>query len=154
MPIATNCGWCDKGLSLIPAKARPVNFCSRQCSGKYRQGKTFHSEASKGKMSLAAKARGLLPQNLQLGGRSLLQVGEKHPRWKGNAITPQSGRHRAQHHFPLLPCAVCGKEPQGHRVHRHHKDGDTRNNNAENIICLCALHHKAEHKKLRQGQLI
>ena len=43
-------------------------------------------------------------------------------------------------------CAVCGKE-EG--LHIHHKDGNPKNNNMNNVIVLCGVCHKKIHMKVR-----
>jgi hypothetical protein len=62
--------------------------------------------------------------------RNRQRRGDQSPRWKGNEIKPASGRHRAQR---TIPCPE-GKE-------RHHKDGNTSNNNPENIGFLTRKEH-------------
>ncbi len=145
MPIV-HCGWCNKEIRVIPAKLRPINFCSRQCSGKYRTGKLFHAAEAKARIS-----------NKLMGGKSpgtaayaRTRTGENHPRWGGNSITKHAGRHRAQARFDLKPCEVCGCPPGGHKVHRHHKDENTLNNEPDNISFLCTKHHGEAHARLRK----
>ena len=140
------CGWCGKELDIIPAKVRLMNFCSRQCSGRYRRGKPFHSEATKQRISQHLKGR----SNPHLAKIARKQRGPRHPRWRGDQATRHSGRHRAQLLYELKPCEVCRLEPRGHRVHRHHKDGNTLNNSPENIAFLCAKHHGEAHRKMRE----
>ncbi len=60
--------------------------------------------------------------------------------WKGDLATKGAGRGRARLRFPLGPCQRCGKEG----IDRHHKDGNTLNNNPENILILCRLCHMKE----------
>ena len=36
--------------------------------------------------------------------------------------------------------------------HIHHKDRNTRNNNAENLMCLTEEQHREEHKKINAGE--
>lgn len=63
---------------------------------------------------------------------------EKNHHWKGENITPTTGRDRARRWFPnKLPCEVCNCL----KTERHHKDGDATNNMESNIAFLCRRHH-------------
>lgn len=64
--------------------------------------------------------------------------GEDNPQWKGDNIKRASGRHRARMLIPCLGnCAMCDKPA----VERHHKDGNSANNEPCNILTLCRYHH-------------
>ena len=56
--------------------------------------------------------------------------------------TQKSGRWQAQHYYPLEACVRCHATT---RLHRHHVDGDARNNAWWNIEVICASCHYAEH---------
>jgi len=74
---------------------------------------------------------------------SAAKQGEKNPAWKGEAASISAGRYRAQHMFELpTSCECCGFEG---RIVRHHVDGDTHNNSADNIMFLCECCHKQWH---------
>jgi 5-methylcytosine-specific restriction endonuclease McrA len=76
-----------------------------------------------------------------------IKRGPDHPNWKGDAITVKSGRCRALRVLPVIgECARCG-EPA---IHRHHIDGNTRNNDPSNIEPLCARCHLKAHNRLEQ----
>ena len=60
----------------------------------------------------------------------------KHP------TSVKSGRWQAQHYYAVEACVRCGATE---RLHRHHVDGDARNNEAWNIEVVCASCHHAEH---------
>lgn len=63
--------------------------------------------------------------------------GEEHYAWQGDAVSEKGGRKRALRAFPAIgPCA-CG-EP---KAERHHKDGNTANNDPSNIDILCRRCH-------------
>ena len=50
----------------------------------------------------------------------------------------KTGRSRAQRLYPEIgPCESCGAE----RAERHHRDGDTINNDPSNIAALCRKCH-------------
>jgi hypothetical protein len=70
------------------------------------------------------------------------RFGEEHHCWVGDKVSVKSGRSRAIRHFAKRPCEVCGEEKK--RIDRHHKDGNTANNNPENIKFLCRRCHMVE----------
>ena len=58
--------------------------------------------------------------------------------------TAQAGRKRARQLYPgPLECEVCGAPAE-----RHHKDGNTLNNAAENVAFLCRKHHINEEDRM------
>jgi len=57
--------------------------------------------------------------------------------WKGDAIKIDSGRTRAQRQYQLGKCELC----ESNAMDRHHKDGNTINNELTNIQRLCRKHH-------------
>jgi hypothetical protein len=69
------------------------------------------------------------------------------PNRKGDNATTKAGRTRALRMFPVLPdgCETCGA---GKRLDRHHKDGNTLNNNRDNIAFLCRKCHMAADGRL------
>lgn len=59
----------------------------------------------------------------------------------------RSGNKAAQRMIPRLEkCSMCDKTTG---LQRHHKDGNTFNNNADNIAVLCRKHHNEESTKMR-----
>jgi hypothetical protein len=79
------------------------------------------------------------------GAKAAARRGEKSIWWKGDAIAERSGRTRALRAFPeKAPCEACGAE----RSERHHKDGNTKNNAAENVARLCRRCHMTEDGRL------
>lgn len=88
--------------------------------------------------------------------RSCHKRGSSNPNWKGDSIIAKSGDVRALRAFPeSMPCERCGAD----KSERHHKDHNTRNNDASNIARLCRRCHMlidgrlANMKALRQLQL-
>lgn len=71
-----------------------------------------------------------------------LRFGEEHFAWVGDEATIKTGRTRAERKYALEPCETCGE--QNKRIDRHHKDGNTLNNERENIKFLCRKCHMAE----------
>lgn len=57
--------------------------------------------------------------------------------WKGDAAGKDAGHCRARKLYPLGPCEHCGKPA----TDRHHKDGNTRNNEPSNVEVLCRRCH-------------
>lgn len=82
-----------------------------------------------------------VPSNLYWGKRPKSQFapkkGELNSQWKGDAVTPTSGRRRARGIYRLSACERCGKPA----FDRHHKDGNTLNNDRGNIEILCRRCH-------------
>jgi 5-methylcytosine-specific restriction endonuclease McrA len=69
---------------------------------------------------------------------SISKLGPKNPNWKGDAIERGSGRDRARRAYRSIgPCSNCGAP----KTERHHIDGNTLNNNPENIAILCRRCH-------------
>ncbi|KKK49301.1 hypothetical protein LCGC14_3136420 [marine sediment metagenome] len=63
--------------------------------------------------------------------------GEQNSNWRGDKATVLSGRDRARRMYPVpKPCTMCGEKGE-----RHHKDGNTLNNEPINIDWLCRRHH-------------
>ena len=62
------------------------------------------------------------------------------PNWKGDKATVKAGRTRALRTYPTAPseCERCG---EAKRLERHHRDGDTLNNDRANIVFLCRRCH-------------
>lgn len=136
------CGYCGKEIKVIPAKSRPINYCSRQCSSLYRRGKPFHTEEAKERIRKAITGTKNPANSLAMTGK----FEELAHRWSGDAIKGQTGRHRAQRRFSVRPCEICGADPNKTRIHRHHVDGNTANNLESNIRFLCTKHHFEIHK--------
>jgi hypothetical protein len=66
-----------------------------------------------------------------------------HPNYRGDAISRPSGWDRARRRYPVLGvCERCGVAPA---TLRHHKDGDTRHNDRQNIALLFDACHSAVH---------
>jgi hypothetical protein len=73
------------------------------------------------------------------------RFGAEHPNWKGDAVSVKGGRTRALRSYrDIGPCSTCGAL----RAERHHRDGNTANNDAENIAVLCRKCHMAEDGRL------
>lgn len=68
-----------------------------------------------------------------------VRTGASNPQWKGDEIKHiQSGRRRARSIYGRRGCSVAGCE---RIAERHHKDGNTKNNEASNIEFVCHKHH-------------
>lgn len=75
------------------------------------------------------------------------RAGDKHYAWLGDAVSVRGGRTRALRLFPTIgPCEGCGDV----KAERHHKDGNTSNNDASNIAALCRRCHMAIDGRLAQ----
>lgn len=65
--------------------------------------------------------------------------GERNSNWKGDAVSPDAARSRAQRQYALIGkvCADCGRPAQD----RHHQDDNPYNNARANIAFLCRRCH-------------
>jgi hypothetical protein len=62
------------------------------------------------------------------------------PNWNGDRATRKTGHQRAQRRFPVLgKCQRCGLKDARER---HHKDGNTLNNEPGNVDKLCYSCHR------------
>ncbi len=69
----------------------------------------------------------------------IANFGEKNGMWKGDlAQWKETARERAQRRFPLVTCEKCKKKKA---IDRHHIDGNTFNNERNNIMILCRSCH-------------
>ena len=66
-----------------------------------------------------------------------MRRGPDHHNYKPSASDPDVGRTRARRIYGVKQCEKCGKD----RAEIHHKDGNTFNNNPENLAFLCRRHH-------------
>lgn len=78
-----------------------------------------------------------------------LRQGPGNPSWAGDSPTSTSTRYtRAQKAIPEVePCEDCATEQ---RIHRHHKDKNTLNNDPTNIAFLCVRCHAALHAREKE----
>jgi len=64
---------------------------------------------------------------------------QDHPFWKGDAAHANTKRNRARRRFQLPPlCTRCWQTPA---CDRHHRDGNTGNNEPSNIAMVCRRCH-------------
>lgn len=75
---------------------------------------------------------------------SLVKMGDKNPSWKGDFASEQAGRLRGYRQNQALKCKKCGSTI---KIHRHHIDRNTLNNNISNISFLCSSCHAKLHYK-------
>lgn len=121
-----------------------AKFCSRRCSnlGRWRgpDGDAYrvrlgaarrawneaHPEANRERVAKTAATRGMAFP----------------------ALSPKkAGRSVAAGRLKMVECAKCGQPYEGDRsLHRHHIDGDTRNNALTNLIVLCPPCHRDRHR--------
>jgi len=77
--------------------------------------------------------------------------GEFNVNWKGNNALPNQGNKRAIKRFKISNCELCGAVA----MDRHHRDGNTLNNNPKNVQQLCrSCHMKIDGRldKLHKGR--
>ena len=106
------CEKCGVGFLRRKRSGKPQRFCSRSCA---------------------------MSANMQSDVRRAQsgKTGADNAQWKGADITERSGRSRAIRAYPPGPCSRC-PSPKGER---HHKDGDTANNEPSNAEMLCRRCH-------------
>lgn len=76
--------------------------------------------------------------------------GESHYAWLGDSVSSRGGRTRALRLYPSVgPCTICGFA----KAERHHKDGNTANNEASNIEVVCRRCHMNMDGRLQAVQL-
>ena len=66
--------------------------------------------------------------------------------WKGDDVDRNVARGRAIRRYALKECELCGKPS----CDRHHKDGNTRNNEPTNIQILCRRCHMIVDGRIRK----
>lgn len=71
------------------------------------------------------------------------KLGTFNPFWKGDEAKPTSARMRA--HRLVIDRSVCGRCGLEGLHHRHHRDGNTYNNDLENLEILCEKCHGKHH---------
>lgn len=105
------------------------------------QGRPLTQETRK-KMSISHIGKTAGENNSNFG-----RFGDKHFKWKGNEASVQAGNKRAKILFPVLgKCELCDNLA----IDRHHKDGNTLNNNPSNVQFLCRSDHMKEEQKLKE----
>jgi len=75
----------------------------------------------------------------------IAKTGERNPNWKGSNALPNAGNQRAERLFKIGKCENCEKKA----TDRHHKDGNTLNNDPDNVKHLCRLCHLIEDGRLK-----
>ena len=63
--------------------------------------------------------------------------GELNVNWKGDNALPNQGNKRAIKRFKINNCGLCGNIA----IDRHHRDGNTLNNDSKNVQPLCRRCH-------------
>lgn len=76
------------------------------------------------------------------------RFGTQHPAWVGDNACVKTGRTRALRKYSARPCSVCGSE----KAERHHIDGNTLNNEAENIVFVCRKCHMTKDGRIEQAR--
>jgi hypothetical protein len=74
------------------------------------------------------------------GEHKVILSGAALPQWKGDDASVEAGRMRARARYKIIDrCTHCGKPA----TDRHHVDGNTLNNEPENVAPLCRRCHMA-----------
>lgn len=78
------------------------------------------------------------------------RFGRDHHAWVGDQVSLRSGRSRAERLYPDIgPCQRCGAA----KAERHHRDGNTGNNDPTNIDILCRRCHMSVDGRLDRLRL-
>lgn len=86
--------------------------------------------AHKTKKKLSMSLKGKTHTDEAKQNMSLSKTGSKNPRWMGDTASQDAGRKRARHRY---------KTPEGKQI--HHIDGNTLNNDPENIQFVTPKEH-------------
>lgn len=73
---------------------------------------------------------------------------ENNPMWKGDDAADQTGRDRASRWF--IVSRFCEKCNRKIHIERHHKDGNSLNNDRQNLQFLCRRCHMEEDGRMQQ----
>ena len=111
------CAGCEREFVAYVRPCRPARrFCSAECGAR------------------AMAGRKQSPDHVA----SRVRRGADHPRWLGDEASRSAGHARAWRRYrDIGPCVRCGAE----KSERHHRDGNTLNNEPENIEVLCRRCH-------------
>lgn len=85
---------------------------------------------------MARERKGPRGWNLKGPGKSVLR-GKDNPGWRGDAASDETKRQRCRRRYAIGLCDSCGLPASD----RHHKDGNTGNNDPGNIAILCRTCH-------------
>lgn len=111
-------------------------YCSQACFHAHSYKGDDVSAHTKASRRHKARKRGEDVPYLPLGAPQ--KKGPDNPNWKGDDVTDDSGRVRARRLYAAQPCSKCGAT--GH-IDRHHRNGNTKDNSPNNIVCLCRRCH-------------
>lgn len=155
--ISRQCLHCGKQFQAMQAEVNRGGgrFCSKACGTKaahdrhaYGRPKVWLSCKECGTVFLVTASRAL--KGRAFCGLSCAASGSNNARWKGDQAGAQAGRLRAEKMYRKIgPCVRCGSE----RSERHHKDGNTLNNDPSNIEIVCRRCHMEEDGRLSQFAL-
>lgn len=146
-------------------RGKDKKFCSRGCATSWNwnpeqrgQGPTRTVQCASCGKPFQRKSKG----NKYCSHECYAKANRGDANWKFNGYTTQDDRGyiyftanhpnypgRTYHnvlwhqHNPGVPCADCGNEVE----HVHHIDGDTTNNDLENLVGLCNSCHMRRHAK-------
>ena len=158
IPLWTECAWCARWFDAATGgHARRRKHCSRWCyhesRAQYQEcpacGRWFRTgmqHLTPGRIYCSHACRvSRVPRGYTWPG---VLRGSRHPAWKGDAARPETKRGRYENRSlpPGTICQRCDKPA----IDRHHKDGNTGNNDAGNIAFLCRRCHMSEDGRLER----
>lgn len=148
--LAVPCEICGKVVWKKPSKLKiyPRTFCSRRCQGKGISPTLgqMHECAECGKEVYRSRAhfaksksgRVFCTRNCSTIYRNKRRTGKSHPNWTGSDYRKEA----LGHYGAACMGAACPVEnPSAYMLDVHHRDGDRKNNNLENLEVLCVWCH-------------
>lgn len=142
--IALNCDWCGMEILRPPSKIKKHNFCSKSCLAHFSN--KAENPRYKDLKSYAGQSAHMIELNARLNSnrmtpevRAKLRTARLHS-GKNKSYEKMYGRHT---HRRVAEEILGRKLLPGEVV--HHRDGDKRNNNPENLV---VLENQAVHARL------
>jgi len=154
--VIVKCKQCN--VEFVTRKSRKAKFCSTQCCGQYKctkldlicancnkPFKRKQSNCKKSKSGLFFCKRECKDTAQKLGGIQEIHL----PHYGGG----DNRWHRNHLLLKQTQCEGC-KENKKYLLFMHHKDGDSTNNNKDNLEIVCGNCHAKRHLKQVNGEWV
>lgn len=131
------------------AKRGQGRFCSTACGTTYRNINDNPTKKAEVRAKISANHANVSGDKNPMYGRR----GERAPSWVDgrNSISGRIWRKIALMNKPAV-CELCGTTETQHKIHVHHKDGDTKNNILNNLLVVCVgCHNNVAHEYQRNA---
>ena len=142
--VNTRCAWCGREVLVYPCKIRPRNFCSRKClaafSNKSKNPERYRELKDYTNMSAHMRKLNaeMNPARMDFSTRSQLSSLKK-----GSGSGKTYAKSFGKHVHRTVAARLVGRDLRPGEV-VHHKDGNKRNNNPENLM---VFQSQAEHAR-------